>query len=78
MDSKEKRMALIFAMFFVASLVVTLSFNLDGDVTGEAVKEFNLTKEKSNYCEVFCDEELSKTNPAYDSWTGCHEDCMKN
>jgi len=77
MDSKEKRMTLIFAMFFVAALVVTISFNGE-DITGEAVKQFDSTKEKSVYCESFCDEEISNPEPAFSDWTGCHEECMKN
>jgi len=77
MDLKEKRIAMIFGMFFVATLIITVTFNT-GDVTGEAVKQFNSTKEKSIYCESFCDEELSKTVSAFNSWTDCHEECMKN
>lgn len=76
MNSREKRMALIFAMFFIAAFLVTLLFGT-GDATGEAVKEFNSISEKSDYCENLCDEEMSKQDPVYSNWTECHEECMK-
>ncbi len=76
MNSKEKRMSLIFAMFFVAALIITVSFN-EG-VEGQAVKQFNSLTEKNNYCESFCDEEMNKKETEFGSWIDCHEKCIKN
>jgi len=77
MNTKEKKLSLIFAMFFVAVLLVSLLFN-SSNTTGEAIKKFNSIKKKNSYCELSCDKEMKKTNPEYSNWIDCHEKCMKN
>ncbi len=75
MEEKQKRMALLFAMFFIASLSVMLLFN-EG-VEGQAIKEFDSKKEKSAECTEICDKKMHEETLAYNSWNQCHEECMK-
>ncbi len=78
MESKQKKMALIFAMTFIATITIFSLFSFDQGIEGQAIKEFNSIKEKTEYCNSFCDDAINEGNPDYSSWTDCHEDCVKN
>jgi len=75
MEQKQKTMALIFVMAFIATSIF-IAFLNEGTVEGSAIKEFNSIKEKNNYCNDFCDEKMNKET-ASGSWIDCHEECVQ-
>jgi hypothetical protein len=77
MEEKQKKMALIFAMVFVATTIILIVFLSDSGDAGKAIA-FDSVKQKSDLCENFCDTEMQKESTPYSDWTSCHENCMKN